>query len=307
MFKFSAEKEFDIVGIGRNSWDRILTVDHYPKPDEKMNVNASSNQCGGQVANTLVAASKLDVKTKYLGKFGDDAYGTAVRSALFKSGVDITHSKIVPGVPNQSAVIIVDQKSSTRNVFTLKHTKLDIQPKDFETEEYIDGKILYLGARNSDEIKTFAKIGKSKGCIVAVDLDESHPSVDELLSNVSILFCPKIYLDHFSVEESMQSKIKLLFDKHKLELICCTLGSQGSIAYDGKHFYQKDAYKIEVTDTTGAGDVFQAGFLVALLQNKSVEECLSFANAVAAYKCMHIGSQEGSPTLLEAEKFMATL
>lgn len=307
MFNFSLDKEFDIVGIGRNSWDRILTVDNYPKPDEKMNVNASSNQCGGQVANTLVAAAKLGVKTKYLGKFGDDAYGTAVRSALFKSGVDISHCKIIPGIPNQSAVIIVDQKSSTRNVFTVKHPKLDIQPKDFQSKEYIDGKILYLGARNIDEIKAFAKTGKAKDCVVAVDLDDNHPAVDELLSQVSILFCPKDYLDKFVTEESVQSKIKLLYDKHHLQLICCTLGAQGSLAYDGKQFYQKDACKIEVTDTTGAGDVFQAGFLVGLLQNKNIDECLGFANAVAAYKCMHIGSQQGSPTLLEAEKFMSTL
>ena len=105
----------------------------------------------------------------------------------------------------------------------------------------------------------------------------------------------------------MQSKIKLLYEKHGLKLVCCTLGAQGSIAYDGKQFYQKDAYKINVQDTTGAGDVFQAGFLVGLLHSKPINECLEFANAVAAIKCMHLGSQEGSPTLLEAEKFMATL
>lgn len=308
MFEFSKSKTFDIIGIGRNSWDRILAVDHFPKPDEKMNVKASSNQCGGQVANTLVAASRLGAKTLYLGKFGDDAYGQAVRNSLFKANVDISLSKIVPGVPNQSAVIIVDQKNFTRNVFTLKDPKLDIQSKDFQAKNYTDTKILYLGARNIEEIKAFAKTGKSKGCLVAADLDENHPEVDEFLSNVSILFCPKSYLDHYGPsDESVQSKIKLLQEKHSLKIIVCTLGAQGSIAFDGKQFYQKDAFKIQVTDTTGAGDVFQAGFLVALLKRKPIEECLQFANAVAALKCMHIGSQEGSPTMLETEKFISNL
>lgn len=307
MFDFPNDKAFDIIGIGRNSWDRILTIDHFPKPDEKMNVNASSNQCGGQVANTLVAASRLGAKTMYLGKFGDDAYGQAVRNSLFKAEVDISASKIVPGIPNQSAVIIVDQKNSTRNVFTIKHPKLDIQSKDFQSKLFTAGKILYLGARNIGEIKTFAKIGKSKNCIVATDLDEPHPDVDSFLANVSILFCPKSYLENFVAEESVQSKIKLLHEKHDLKLTVCTLGAQGSVAYDGKQFYQKDAFKIQVTDTTGAGDVFQAGFLVALLQERTVDECLRFANAVAALKCMHIGSQQGSPTMTETEKFMATL
>jgi len=307
VFNFPADKEFDVIGIGRNSWDRILTIDHFPKPDEKMNVNASSNQCGGQVANTLVAASKLGAKTMYLGKFGDDAYGQAVRNSLFKADVDITSSKIIPGVPNQSAVIIVDQKNFTRNVFTVKHPKLDIHARDFQVKSFTNGKILYLGARNIEEIKTYAKHGKAKNCIVAADLDKSHPDVDEFLSNVSILFCPKSYVEQFIPEESIQSKIKLLYEKHNLKLIVCTLGAQGSIAYDGKQFYQKDAFKIQVTDTTGAGDVFQAGFLVGLLQGKSIDDCLRFANAVAALKCMHIGSQQGSPTLLEAEKFISSL
>ncbi len=307
VFSFPKNKEFDIVGIGRNSWDRILTIDHFPKPDEKMNVNDSSNQCGGQVANTLVAAARLGAKTMYLGKFGDDAYGQAVRNSLFKAEVDITASKIVPGIPNQSAVIIVDQKNSTRNVFTLKHPKLDIQAKDFQPKSFTNGKILYLGARNIEEIKAFAKIGKSKNCIVAADLDEPHPDVDEFLANVSILFCPKSYLENFVPEESVQSKIKLLHEKHNLKLIVCTLGAQGSIAYDGKQFYQKDAFKIKVKDTTGAGDVFQAGFLIGLLREKPLDECLQFANAVAALKCMHIGSQQGTPTTLETEKFMTTI
>lgn len=306
-FNFSTDKEFDIVGIGRNSWDKILTIDHFPKPDEKINVHTSSNQCGGQVANTLVASSRLGAKTIYLGKFGDDAYGQAVRSSLFKADVDITSAKIIPGVPNQSAVIIVDQKNSTRNVFTLKHPKLDIQSKDFPTNAFINGKILYLGARNIEEIKTYAKIGKSKGCIVAVDLDDHHPDMDDFLSSVSILFCPKNYVEQFVPEESIQSKLKLLLERHRLSLVVCSLGAQGSIAYDGKQFFQRDAFKIQVADTTGAGDVFHAGFMVALLRGDSVDECLKFANAVAALKCMHLGSQQGTPTMLEVEKFISDL
>jgi sugar/nucleoside kinase (ribokinase family) len=304
MFDFQKNKKFDIVGIGRNSWDKILTVDHFPKPDEKMNVKNASTQCGGQVANTIVAAAKLGIKTMYLGKFGDDAYGQAVRSALFKADVDISESKIIPGIPNQSAVIIVDQKNSTRNVFTLKHPKLDIHFKDFENSAYTDGKILYLGSRSIEELKEFAKNGREKKCVVALDLDDAHSETEDVLSHVSILFCPQSYLDNFVQEESVQSKMKFLFEKHKLQIICCTLGAQGSIAYDGKQFYQRDAYKIDVTDTTGAGDVFQAGFLVALLRGKSIDEALQFANGVVALKCMHLGSQEGSPSLTEAESFI---
>lgn len=302
--KFADDKEFDIIGIGRNSWDKILAVDYYPKPDEKMAVNYSSNQCGGQVANTLVAASKLGLKTKYLGKFGDDANGQAVRNALFKATVDISASKIIPGVANQSAVIIVDQKHFTRNVFTQKDSKLDIHPGDFQQKDYTKGKILYLGARNVEEIKSFAKIARAKECVIAVDLDQADSAAEDLLSSISILFCPKSYLDQFVPEDSVQSKMRLLHEKHSLDLICCTMGAQGSVAYDGRHFVQREAYKINVTDTTGAGDVFQAGFLYYLLQNKPIDQCLDFGNAAAALKCRQMGSQQGVPTIEEIEDFI---
>ena len=305
MLQFDDDKEYDIVGIGRNSWDKILGVDHYPKPDEKMDVLRSSNQCGGQVANTLVAAAKLGVSVKYLGKFGDDANGQAVRNSLFKALIDISACKIIPGVPNQSAFIVVDQKNYTRNVFTQKHSKLDIHPGDFQQKDYTTGKILYLGGRNIEEVKSFAKIGKSKNCVVAVDLDESQPNSEEFLSNVSILFCPKSYLELHIQDESLQSKMKVLYERHSLDLICCTLGGHGAVAYDGKQFYQKDAFKISVQDTTGAGDVFQAGFLVSMINGKSIDECLTFANAAAAMKCQHLGSQAGIPTSFDIEQFLA--
>ena len=71
------DRPFDVVGIGRNSWDRIALVDAYPSADQKVEVLELVNQPGGQGATTLVAASRLGAKTRYLGKFGDDAGGRA--------------------------------------------------------------------------------------------------------------------------------------------------------------------------------------------------------------------------------------
>jgi sugar/nucleoside kinase (ribokinase family) len=57
-------------------------------------------------------------------------------------------------------------------------------------------------------------------------------------------------------------------------------------------------------DTTGAGDVFHAGFIYGLLQNWEVEEILRFANAAAALKCRDLGGRKGIPTLEEAQQFL---
>ena len=63
---------------------------------------------------------------------------------------------------------------------------------------------------------------------------------------------------------------------------------------------------LKAVDTTGAGDVFHAGFIYGLLQNWEVVDILRFANAVAALKCRDLGGRKGIPPLEEAQKFLDT-
>jgi sugar/nucleoside kinase (ribokinase family) len=71
----------------------------------------------------------------------------------------------------------------------------------------------------------------------------------------------------------------------------------------GKILYAK-GFKIKVMDTTGAGDVFHAGFIYGLLRNWEAGEILRFANAVAALKCREMGGRKGIPTLTEVQRFL---
>jgi sugar/nucleoside kinase (ribokinase family) len=67
-------------------------------------------------------------------------------------------------------------------------------------------------------------------------------------------------------------------------------------------FAKNKPFEVDVVDTTGAGDVFHAGFIYGLLQNWEVTEILRFANAVAALKCRDLGGRRGIPTLEEAHR-----
>jgi ribokinase len=72
---------------------------------------------------------------------------------------------------------------------------------------------------------------------------------------------------------------------------------------EGEIFYVK-GFEVKAIDTTGAGDVFHAGFIYGLLQNWEIVDILSFANAVAALKCRDLGGRKGIPTLEEVQKFL---
>jgi sulfofructose kinase len=72
---------------------------------------------------------------------------------------------------------------------------------------------------------------------------------------------------------------------------------------DGEILYVK-GFPIHVVDTTGAGDVFHAGFIYGLLQNWEVVEILRFANAVAVLKCLDLGGRRGIPVLGKVQEFL---
>ena len=298
-------RPFDIVGIGRNSWDRLAVVSSYPPANAKVEVLTLDNQPGGQVATTIVAATRLGAKTRYLGKFGDDAGGRAVRGALVREGIDLSESKVIPGVSNQSAFIVVDKKNKTRTVFGYVDPRLALGFDDFTHEAVGSGRILFLGGRHPDVMIPFARAGKEAGCVVAVDADRVSHDTSELISYCQIVICPEGFPSQLTGEKSIEQSLRMIADRGP-SLVCCTVGENGAIAYANGKIYESVAFPVDVRDTTGAGDAFQGAFLVGLLENKSMEEILRFANAVGAIKCKSLGGQKGIPHRTEVDAFLGS-
>lgn len=302
-FQFPDNRSFDVVGIGRNSWDRIALVSEFPEPDTKVEVLQQDNQTGGQVATTMVTCTRLDLRTRYLGKFGDDAGGRAVRGALVQEGIDLSECRVVPGVCNQSAFILVDQKNKTRNVFTHLDSRLRLTIDDFSHEAVTSGKVLYIGGRTPKDVFPFAKLGQEAGCLVVVDADSNSNEMKNLLSLANVVLIPEPSLLKFTKEPNLESAIHALAELGP-DIICCTQGENGACAWIQNQFFESKSFDVEIVDTTGAGDVFHGAFLFGLLQNFEPRKLLQFANAAAGLKCMELGGQKGIKKRNEVEKFL---
>ena len=83
-----------------------------------------------------------------------------------------------------------------------------------------------------------------------------------------------------------------------------TLGSKGSIGWDGENLIYQEAFPVEAKDTTGAGDVFHGAYIYGTLQGWTMTECMRFASAVSALKCKEVGAQRGIPRMEEVLEFM---
>ena len=298
------DKPFDVVGMGLNSVDFLCLVPGFPTPNSKMQMRRFSKQGGGQVATAMVALSRWGVKTKYLGKVGEDELGEFSLHSIRQEGVDVSSVTIELNATNQFAMIIVDGSTGERTILWNRDDRLTYREGELRKDEVCSGKILHLDGHDVHAALQCARWAKEEGIPTVIDLDKVEPLTSELIKGIDFVITssrfPALYTGIADREKAF-----LELQKHTSGFLCATLGHEGAIALvKGKVIYV-EGLKVKTVDTTGAGDVFHGGFIYGLLQNWEVEEILRFANAAAALKCKELGGRRGIPTLGEVQRFLS--
>jgi sulfofructose kinase len=303
---FPNNKPFDVVGMGLNAVDFLTVVPEFPTLNSKMEILQFSKQGGGQVATAMVALARWGVKTKYIGKVGDDELGQFSLRSIQKEGVDVSSVTIEPNTPNQLAIIIVDSVSGERTILWDRDDRLMYRRGELLKEEICSGKILHLDGHDLRAAIQCAKWAKGEGIYTVIDIDKVEPLTSELIREIDFVITASRFPTLFT-GISDREKALLELQKHTSGFLCATLGDEGTMALiDGEILHVK-GFKVKAVDATGAGDVFHAGFIYGLIQNWEVVEILKFANAVAALKCRDLGGRRGIPTLGEVQKFLSQL
>ncbi len=297
------DKPFDVVGMGLNSVDFISVVPEFPVPNSKMKMLRFSKEGGGQVATAMVALSRWSIKTKYIGKVGEDELGQFSLHCLRQEGVDVSSVTIEPNATNQFAMIIVDGSTGDRTILWNRDERLMYREGELRKEEIRSGKLLHLDGHDIDASIQCARWAKEEEIPIVVDLDKVEPLTSELIKEVDFVITSSRFPMLFT-GISDQKKALLELQKHTSGFLCATLGHEGAMALVNGEFLSIEGLKVKSADTTGAGDIFHAGFIYGLLQNWEVVEILRFANAAAALKCQDLGGRKGIPTLEETQKFL---
>jgi len=297
------DKPFDVVGMGLNSVDFISVVPEFPVPNSKMKMLRFSKEGGGQVATAMVALSRWSVKTKYIGKVGEDELGQFSLHSLRQEGVDVSSVTIEPNATNQFAMIIVDGSTGDRTILWNRDERLMYCEGELRKEEIRSGKLLHLDGHDIDAALQCARWAKEEEIPIVVDLDKVEPLTSELIKEVDFVITSSRFPMLFT-GISDQKKALLELQKHTSGFLCATLGHEGAMALVNGEFLSVEGFKVKSVDTTGAGDIFHAGFIYGLLQNWELVEILRFANAAAALKCQDLGGRKGIPTLGETQKFL---
>jgi sugar/nucleoside kinase (ribokinase family) len=265
----------------------------------------SSVMPGGQVASTVVACQTWGLSTRYVGKLGDDHAACLHREAFDKVGVEARLITVSGGVSPQSLILV--DGGGERTVLCRRDESMALKPDELKREWIQNARVLHVDGHETAAATLAASWAHEAGILVTADLDETYPGVDDLIANIDYLIVSKDFSCKLMQDSNLESALRRMQSRYNCKLSAATLGEDGVLAWDGKRFYRSAAYRVPVVDTTGAGDIFRAGFIYGLLREWPLDRLLDFSCAAAALNCMAAGARGGIKTVAAVESLMATV
>jgi sulfofructose kinase len=296
----NSESKFDLVGVGLNATDTLLIVSHFPAYAGKVPFEAEILSPGGQVASALATVAKLGLRVKYIGTVGDDERGRVQMESLRETGINLDDVEVRENCPNQTAYIIIDQSTGERTVLWSRPNCLRLEPESITLEKVACARMLHVDGHDTPAVEKAAKLARSRGIPVTVDVDTIYHGFDRVLEAADYLVASSEFPGQWTTERDPFKALETIQNEYKMKCAAMTLGSHGALArVDGKFVYSP-AFVVNCVDTTGAGDIFHGAFCYAVLQGMAMGETLEFSNAMAALNCTKLGARGGIATAAEA-------
>jgi len=287
-----------VLVVGYNAFDITVPVRDFPLPDQKCEVPRMITGGGGPGATAALAMAKLGAKVKLMTPLADDLYGQLQRRELLAGGVDLSLSPTISGYQSPQAVILVDKERSQRTIFwtrgDLPHLSLPLVRQD--TLEGMD--LLYTDGHETEVSIHLARLAAARGLPVVMDAGSVRDGSGELAACCTDVVSSRGFAPALTGLPSPLEALHAL-RKRGPSRVAMTFGRAGAIGLDGDGTCIVPAFCVAVTDTTGAGDAFHAGYAFARARGEDFRRCLEWGSAVAGLKCRDWGGRRGLPDLPE--------
>lgn len=303
----NATPRIDVVGLGLNAMDYITIVPEFPAPESKVAISEVRLEPGGQVATALVTCRRLGLDVRYIGSVGSDDLGRAQLASLEAEGIPTDHVRVVSGATTQMAIAIIQEGVGERTILWHRDPRLIYPAGELRAEVITDARLLHLDGRDSEAALRAARIARSAGIPVMVDIDKRYDETTErLLETVDYLIAAEEFALGFTASGNARDAVLGLAKRFPRARVGVTLGARGAIFVGKGGLVESPAFDVPVRDTTGAGDVFHGAFIFGVLEGWNLETTTRFAHAAAAMKCREPGARTGIPRLGEIQRFLET-
>lgn len=302
------ESKKSIIGIGNALMDivvklpdyQILQKNNLPKgsmilvdAETSVNINAQTAGFektlvpGGSVANTVHGLASFGVRTAFVGKVGNDELGKQYANGLSEIGATPQLFKSTNATGVAMALVTPD---SERTFATYLGAAIEMSADDISIDLFRDFDIAYVEGylvQNHDLVRKVVEMARKAGLIIAIDLasynvvEENIDFLKEIIKDhVDIIFANEDEVKAFTGQEPEEA-IKTLMDICDIAVV--KLGKMGSIIYNGSDLYRIGISGSTCVDTTGAGDLYAAGFLYGLSCNFDLKTCGRIAAITAGH------------------------
>ena len=303
----------DVIAIGEVLIDLIAD-----KPGLHLEEQTTFKRfAGGAPANFAVGIKRLGITSGMITKVGNDFFGRFLLETLKKEQVDINQIKLTNEYKTALAFVGLDENRSPSFSFYRSPCADIMLTQEEISEDYIkSAKLLMCGTVSmADEparSAIFKAIDYAKKHDLQVACDPNlrddlwhfkapREHIFRILKDTDI-FLPSISEAELITGEKGEKSFEAILDLGP-SIIAITHGAEGSTVLTKDEKFFAPSYKVDVVDTTGAGDAFAAGLITGLLTNMPLEQISYFANAVSAVKITRKGAMN-IPTRKEVENFM---
>ncbi len=300
---------FDILVAGEINPDLILMGDVKPEfgQVEKL-VDSAALMVGSSSAIFACGAARLGLKVAFVGVCGDDVFGHFMLDEMQKRNVDVTN--VIIRLNGQTGLSVILNRDADRAILTYPGLIADLQASDIadgllRQTRHLHVASYFLQTKLQPDLPNLFKRAHSLGLTTSLDTNydpsEKWLGFDELLSVTNIFLPNKTEALSITQSNDIESASKKLANKS--ELVAVKLGADGALACSENIITQSNSISVNVVDTVGAGDTFDAGFIYGYLNDWPLEKSLRLACVCGALSTQKAGGTEGQPALAEALKY----
>jgi fructokinase len=312
------DKSYDVVGIGNAIVDVLVQadddlIDNFELTKGTMalvdeaqaerlyaSVGPGLETSGGSAANTLAGVAQLGGRAGFIGRVRNDQLGGIFTHDIRSVGARFDTPAATEG-PSTARCLILVTPDAQRTMCTYLGASLGLDPADLDLEMVAQAKVLYLEGYlwDSDEAKaafiTAAEVARAHGGEVALSLSDAfcverhRESFQELVDgHVDILFANEMEITALYKANSFEEAADQVRGRCKLAAL--TRSEQGSVVLNGAGTHSVAPFQLgPLLDTTGAGDLYAAGFLHAYTQGQAVDACGRLGSLCAGQVVTQLG------------------
>ena len=293
-----------VVTLGDINLDLIASIPRYPAPGGDGLAERVEVHSGGSAANTATVLANFGVDVGIIGRVGRDAFAEQALVHLAEAGVDlsciqrddefITGLMFIPVTPNGERTMFGYRGANPRLESALLDESYIVQTDVFHLSGYA-----LLAEPQRSAARQAVEMAHQAGVSISLDVGleaaaRTTEEVKALLPLVDLIFPNQAEAEHLTGSSDMKEAVKALLE-YGIETVALKLGERGCVVGSGGELFSVPTFAVEVQDTTGAGDSFDAGFILGWLWGLGPRESAILANALGALAASAVGAGDALP------------